>query len=99
MAVYYKKNNKKKVDIYSERPLLRLSKLISVRSVVIFTQILLIPLMVTGLWLLIPLHSYVTFYVSVGVYQYFSFLVWSSVFDLTLPGTLIIHSLVLNIHL
>jgi len=87
IATYYSKNHKKKkVDIYSKAPLFELKKVISVRSLMIYIQVLIIPFCATALWLLLPIENYPTFCLVVAIYQFFSLLTWLTFFDLTLPG-------------
>lgn len=88
IALYYKKDKRKKADIYSNAPLFELKKIISVRSLMIYVQLLIVPFVATALWLLLPIDDYPTFCVVVGIYQLFSFLAWLTFFDLVLPGML-----------
>ena len=87
IAIYYKKRKKKKVDVYSKAPLFELKKIISVRSLMIYIQLLVIPFIAVALWLLLPIRDYPTFCLVVSIYEFFSFLAWLTFFDLILPGT------------
>lgn len=91
IPVYYKKHKKKKVDVYSKAPLFELKKLISVRSLMIYLQLLVIPFIAVALWLLLPIHSYPLFCLVVAIYQFFCFLSWLTFFDLILPGMCYFH--------
>lgn len=58
----------------------------SLSSYIIYFQFLVVPFVVTFLWVLIPSLDFFSFSALSGSYFLYSFLIWQSFFDMILPG-------------
>ncbi|EFA82508.1 hypothetical protein PPL_04196 [Heterostelium album PN500] len=61
-------------------------KIISVRSLIVYANFLLIPTTICLLWLLLPIDTYTRYSGTSMVYFVFMFFTWISFYDLNLPG-------------
>ncbi|KAN0022787.1 hypothetical protein ACTFIU_005524 [Dictyostelium citrinum] len=61
-------------------------KLFSIRSFIVYTNFLVIPIVLCLLWLLLPVRTYIAFSGTSMVYYIVMFFTWISFYDLNLPG-------------
>ncbi|KAN0004131.1 hypothetical protein ACTFIZ_010277 [Dictyostelium cf. discoideum] len=61
-------------------------KIFSIRSFIVYTNFLIIPIVLCLLWLLLPVRTYLAFSGTSMVYYIVMFFTWISFYDLNLPG-------------
>jgi len=61
-------------------------KIFSLRSFIVYSNFLVIPLILCCCWLLLPTHTYLAFSGTSMAYFVFVFFTWISFYDLNLPG-------------
>lgn len=64
--------------------------LFSRRAWIIYSWFLITPIVVTGLWILIPVYKFNIFAISSSIFFSVSFLVWTSFNDFVIPGLFVL---------